>query len=251
MRAITIVLANHKGGCGKTTTTANLGVAFAARSRRVLLIDADPQANLTEAFGHDPTSGLAHALTDPAAAVIHRGLPRDAHLIPCAADLEAAVAAGANQPGFALRLRDLVHHLAPEYDAILIDTPPGLGPLSSMAMLAADYVLVPARPADFDVTGAVKLAALIRTYLAQLNPSLHLLGVLLTQVDRRWRLGHDARRALDAAGIRRLRTEIPFRVRVGHAPRHGAPTTALEPDGAIGAAYDLLASDLIRTVLAR
>ncbi|MDQ3740431.1 MAG: hypothetical protein M3389_05745, partial [Actinomycetota bacterium] len=96
---------------------------------------------------------------------------------------------------------------------------------------------------------ALQLASLVNDGLVRHNPRLRVLGVLVTQVDRRWTLAGDTRRRLQDAGIHRLRVEIPFRVRVGAAPRDGAPTAATQPDGAVGAAYDRLAADLIATVL--
>ena len=248
-RAQVIVLANHKGGCGKTTSTANIGAALAQLGRRVLLIDADPQANLTEAFaltGHEPP--LEQLLADPA--LEPRPSDTTPHVVPCTPGLEATVTSLGRHQAFALSLRDVVEALATHYDTILIDTPPGLGALSSMAMLAADWVIVPARPADFDVGGAIKLAELIRTDLQQSNPRLRLLGVLVTQADRRWTITAETREQLDAAGIRRLRAEIPFAVKVGAAPRAGAPTTITEPDGKVACAYREVARDLIKALAA-
>ena len=255
-RAQVFVLANHKGGCGKTTSTANLGAALAELGARVLLIDADPQANLSEAFGAtDPqTATLEQLLADPDLPCVATQPDitttngRAPDLIPCTEQLEATVSTFAHHEAFALTLNDLVSSVAPAYDAILIDTPPGLGALSSMAMLAADWVIAPARPADFDVGGAVKLADLIATDLRELNPGLRLLGVLVTQVDRRWTITAETRQALDEAGVRRLRHEIPFAVRVGAAPRHGAPTVAIEPDGRVACAYRAVARDLLTII---
>lgn len=141
-------------------------------------------------------------------------------------------------------MRDLVAAYRPDYDYILIDTPPGIQPLTSMAMLAADYVLVPARPADFDITGAVKVADFIDTHIADYNPQLRVLGVLVCQTDRRWRIGQKARDALVEADVEKLEHEIPFAIRVGAAPRYAMPTIALEPDSRVAAAYRLVAQDL-------
>jgi chromosome partitioning protein len=254
--ATVVTLANHKGGCAKTTSVANLGTAFAERGRRVLLIDADPQANLGEAFGISPTvriQRLEDCLIaddcDPGGAIL-LACPGDVDVLPCSAHLEAAVTAHTGHPEFAYRLRDLLQQVVPYYDIVLIDTPPGLGPLSSMAMLASNWVIVPARPADFDVTGAIKIAQLIGGDLRKANPALRLLGVLITQSDKRWTLTADTRQALDRAGVRRLRTEIPIRVGVGSAPRYGAPTFVLKPDGMVAHAYRTLAADLDRTIAA-
>ena len=252
--ATVLTLANHKGGCAKTTSVANLAAAFAERGLRALAIDADPQANLGEAFGI-PASARIDRLenrlitedADPGNAIVCRR-PGEVDVLPCSQHLEAAVTEHARHPDFAYRLQLLVRAVAAAYDVILIDTPPGLGPLSSMAMLASDRVIVPARPADFDVTGAMKIAHLIETDLQHANPRLGLLGVLITQADPRWTLTADTREALDRAGIRRLRTEIPARVHVGAAPRYGAPIFVLNPDGMVAHAYRTLAADLAPTL---
>ncbi len=254
--ATTIVFANHKGGCGKTTSAANTGAALAARGLRVLVIDADPQANLSEAFGIPADvegPRLENTLAVPAEPLLAWTVdltgPAETHggtlgVVPCSALLEQTVTEHAGFSGFPHRLAEEVERSCDDYDAILLDTPPGLGPLSSMAMLAADWIIVPARPADFDVGGALKLADLIRGELASVNPRLQLLGVLMTQVDRRWTLAGDSRDALSAGGVHRLRVEIPFMVRTGAAPRQGAPTVLLEPDCRLSVAYHDLAADL-------
>jgi len=254
----TIAFANHKGGCGKITSVANTGAALASLGRRALVIDADPQANLSEAFGvaadHegprledavDDEGELAPwsvALDDRAG---HGG---QLDLVPCTSRLDEALSRRVADPAAAMLLRDRLTSIGGLYDFVLVDTPPGPTSLSSMALLAADWVVVPARPADFDVGGALKLADLIHTDLRLLNPSLNFLGVLMTQVDRRWTLAGDTREALRTAGVHRLRVEIPFMVRTGAAPRHGAPTVILEPDSRVALAYHELAKDLAATL---
>lgn len=258
-----IAFANHKGGVGKTTGTANLGAALALMGERVLLIDADPQSNLGEAFGvDDPTTPglrLEDVLepaqwsapppvwtmrTDPQTGE-QLQLAGGVHLLPCTAELANTAAALVLQEGAEQRLRNVVALYGEHYDWILIDTPPGLGPLSSMAMLAARWIIVPARPADFDIGGAVKVADLLEHEIVEFNPDVELLGVLVSQADRRWNLGHDTRSALKHAEIARLEVEIPFAVRVGSAPRYAAPTVVLEPDSRVGRAYGRLARQLV------
>jgi chromosome partitioning protein len=253
----TLAFANHKGGCGKTTSVANTSAALAALGFRVLGIDADPQANLSEAFGvgegvEGPRleDSLAEELVLAPWSVPLTGVSaaRGGHLglVPCSAALEAVITGASGRPDFAHALAHGVAALEEPWDFVLIDTPPGLGALSSMAMLAADWVAVPARPADFDVAGALKLSRLVEDELALQNPRLRLLGVLVTQVDRRWTLAEETRARLAAAGVRRLRTEIPFSVRVGAAPRQGVPTVLAEPDSKVSVAYHHLAEDLSR-----
>jgi chromosome partitioning protein len=258
-----IAFANHKGGVGKTTGTANLGAALAQMGERVLLIDADPQSNLGEAFGVDdptmPGLRLEDALepgqwSKPPTVWTTRAdsdtgdempLAGGVHLLPCTAALANIATALVLQEGAEQRLANLVALYDEHYDWILIDTPPGLGPLSSMAMLAARWIIVPARPADFDIGGAVKVADLLEHEIVDFNPDVELLGVLVSQADRRWNLGHDTRSALKHAAIARLDVEIPFAVRVGSAPRYAAPTVVLEPDSRVGRAYQRLARHLL------
>lgn len=261
-----IAFANHKGGVGKTTGTANLGAALAQMGARVLLIDADPQSNLGEAFGVDDAAELGLRLEDvlaeahwdrppPVWTTRHddetgeiQPLAAGVHILPCTAQLADTVALLSMTQGAEGRLRDLAALYDPLYDWILIDTPPGLGALSSMAMLAARWVIVPARPADFDIGGAVKVADLLEHEIAEFNPNVRLLGVLVSQADRRWNLGHDTRGALKRADVPRFDIEIPFAVRVGSAPRHAAPTVVLEPDSRVGRAYTRLARHLVETL---
>lgn len=253
-----IVFANHKGGCSKTTSVANVGAALAQLGRSVVMIDADPQANLSEAFGVEadhPGLRLEDLLDDSLVAARPwqaeelpggrtGGLPGGLALVPCSERLEEVVSARRDAAG-ALGLREVVEAMAPDFDFVLMDTPPGLGPLSSMAMLAAGWVIVPARPADFDVGGAVKVADLVEGQLRELHPELRVLGVLVCQVDRRWALRFETRAALKEAGVARLRAEVPFMVRVGAAPRSGVPTVVSEPRSPVSLAYRQVARDLI------
>ena len=263
-RATVIAFANHKGGCGKTTAVGNLGAALAELGKRVLLIDADPQANLSELFGLAdelaPGTRLEDALvtrpkTAPAAwthqlddAGERVELACGVHVLPCTDELAGVVIDHGAQDGFEYRLRELVDGYSGSYDFVLIDTPPGIQPLTSMAMLAADWVVVPARPADFDVGGAVKVADFIEAQITEFNPDLRVLGVLVGQTDRRWALSRETRQALADSGVGKLRHDIPFATRVGAAPRYGMPTVALEPDGRVAAAYRLVARDIAATL---
>jgi chromosome partitioning protein len=261
-RGFVIVLANHKGGVTKTTSTANLGAMLAEAGRRVLMVDCDPQANLSEAFGwSEELSGerLEDLLTHPGAA--HRYQPPVAlrpdvmpslvwreqlRIIP-ATDALADVAAdlpGIVGDGYQHRLRVVLDALRDQFDVILLDTPPGRGNLSGMAVLAADGLLIPALAADLDVRGAGKLYDLVEGQV----PGLRILGVLITASERRWRITRDATSRMTADSMRVLPVHVPRAVRVASAPRYRAPTAVLEPDSMVSHAYRRLADHLLREV---
>ncbi len=253
--AFVIVLANHKGGVTKTTSTANLGACLAEAGRTVLLVDCDPQANLSEAFGWTedlPGERLEDLLAHPAAAGryappsalqadVAPQLPwRDRlRIIPCTdalADVAADLPASAGY-GWESRLKEILAPLRDRFDFVLLDTPPGLGTVSGMAVLAADGLLIPALPADLDVRGAGKLYDLVEASV----PDLRILGVLIAASDQRWRIARDANDRMTADQMRVLSIQIPRAVRVASAPRYRAPTVVLEPDSMVSHAYRQLA----------
>jgi chromosome partitioning protein len=258
--AFVIVLANHKGGVTKTTSTANLGACLAEAGRTVLIVDADPQANLSEAFGWSedvPGERLEDLLNHPEAAGRHQppaallpdvgpgvGWRERLRIIPCtdaladvAADLPAVVGDGWEQ-----RMAQVLEPLRDRFDLILIDTPPGLGNLSGMAMLAADGLVIPSRPPDLDVRGAGKLYDLVESTL----PHLRILGVLIAASEHRWRVARDAEEQMAAESMTVLPVQVPRAVRVASAPRYRAPTVVLEPDSIVSHAYRQLAEHLVR-----
>jgi chromosome partitioning protein len=260
--ALVVVLANHKGGVTKTTSTANLGAMFAEAGRRVLLVDCDPQANLSEAFGwreDRPGERLEDLLAHPEAlkryvppvAIATAVAPRLAwrerlRIIPATGALAdvAADLPGIVGVGYENRLREVLDPLRDQFDVILLDTPPGRGNLSGMAVLAADGLLIPALAADLDVRGAGKLYDLVEGEI----PGLRILGVLIAASDRRWQITRDAAARMAADHMRVLPVSVPRAVRVASAPRFRAPTAVLEPDSMITHAYRQLAQLLLAEV---
>jgi chromosome partitioning protein len=257
--AFVIVLANHKGGVTKTTSTANLGACMAEAGRTVLLVDSDPQANLSEAFGWTedlPGERLEDLLIHPEGAgrftpplALQPDVAADLswrerlRIVPCtdaladvAADLPANVGEGWEQ-----RLSQVLTPLRPHFDVILIDTPPGLGNLSGMALFAGDGLLIPARPADLDVRGAGKVYDLVESTL----PGLRILGVLIAASEPRWRIARDLGEHMASESMHVLPIHVPRTVRVASAPRYRAPTVVLEPDSLVSHAYRQLAQHLI------
>ncbi len=218
--ATVIAVANHKGGVGKTTTTANLGAALALRGRRVLLIDLDPQGNLTSSFGLEKEGQhtVADALLDrrvplPVVCVPNGsadGLESSEQLsvVPAADALAAAEAQLMNKLGRELRLRDQLLSLEERYDYIVIDTPPSLGVLTVNALVAATRVIIPTEARFFSLQGLKMLEDSIEEIL-YVNPRLEVLGILLSKIDRRLK---EERQVADYVrknwGVRVFATEI-------------------------------------------
>jgi chromosome partitioning protein len=193
--ATIIAVANQKGGVGKTTTTANLGAALALRGRNVLLVDLDPQGNLTSAFGleKDVQQTVAESLLDrrvplPVVEVVNGAAThanaRHLSVVPAAVGLASAEAQLMNKLGRELRLRDQLLSVGDAYDYIMIDTPPSLGVLTINALVAASRVIIPTEARFFSLQGLQMLEESIEEIL-YLNPRLEVLGILLSKMDRR------------------------------------------------------------------
>jgi chromosome partitioning protein len=193
--ATIIAVANQKGGVGKTTTTANLGAALALRGCNVLLVDLDPQGNLTSAFGleKDVQQTVAESLLDrrvplPVVTVAngaaHATDAKHLSVVPAAVGLASAEAQLMNKLGRELRLRDQLLSVSDNYDYIMIDTPPSLGVLTINALVAASRVIIPTEARFFSLQGLQMLEESIEEIL-YLNPRLEVLGILLSKMDRR------------------------------------------------------------------
>ena len=194
--ATVIAVANQKGGVGKTTTTANLGAALALRGKRVLLVDLDPQGNLTSAFGleKDVQQTVAESLLDrrvplPVVSVANGSSDPEAQtrplaVVPAAVGLASAEAQLMNKLGREMRLRDQLLGVDERYDYVMIDTPPSLGVLTINALVAATKVIIPTEARFFSLQGLQMLEESIEEIL-YLNPRLEVLGILLSKMDRR------------------------------------------------------------------
>jgi chromosome partitioning protein len=246
--ARTIVWANHKGGVGKTTGAANTCAAHAETGARVLAVDLDPQGQLGDLFGLEQHPDrprlenvlLRHAAVEEAIVAVGGHL----HVLPCSEGLAEAQFEVAADPDGHRRLQEVLAPLQAGYDYIVLDSPPGIGFWSGMALVTAQWAVIPTLAEDLAVLSCGKIADFIERVVTDANPSLQLLGVVLTQAKpTRWRLMRDTTAQFEADGLCEL-GRIPKQEQVARALRHGRPIVWLEPDGTAARAY----RDVARTI---
>jgi chromosome partitioning protein len=247
-RTEVIVLANQKGGVAKTTTTLNLGVAFAEEGHRVLCIDLDPQGNLTMSQGLNPDT-IQQSMFD---VLVHR-LPleqviekREVDIAVSSIDLAGADMALSSQIG---RERALEKALAPikdRYDYILIDTPPSLGLLTVNAFVAATGVVVPVQTEYLSLRGLVQLENTLAMVRENLNPRAEIVGIVPTMYDKRVTHSREADEILrENFGDLVYSTRIRKTIRFAEAPVKGSSVLAYEPSGEAANMYRDLAKEVL------
>ncbi len=243
-----IAFANQKGGVAKTTTTLNLGVALSERGFRVLLIDLDPQGNLTMSQGLNPDS-IERSLFD---VLVHR-IPmdevivhREVDLAVSSIDLAGAELALSSQIGRERALEKALKPIKERYDYVLIDTPPSLGLLTINAFVAANAVIVPVQCEYLSLRGLVQLENTLQMVRENLNPDVEIEGILATMFDKRTL---HAREAVDILrenfGDLVFNTRIAKTVRYAEAPVKGQSVLLYDSDGEAAALYRDLAKEVL------
>lgn len=220
-----IAVLNQKGGVGKTTTTVNLGAGLARAGKSVLIVDLDPQANATSglSMSSDQKNATSYNILvgkTPAGEAITKTRVENLWLIPSTTSLAAAEQELVNVPSRESVLLQALSAL--EYDFVLIDCPPSLGLLSINALVAAHEVLIPVQTEFYALEGLGLLMQTIQRVQAGLNPSLRLLGVLMTMVDSRNALsGQVIDEVKKHFGELVFKTAVPRNVRLAEAPSFG------------------------------
>ncbi len=247
----TIAIANQKGGVGKTTTAINLAASLAMNRKRVLLIDADPQANATSGLGVEPkqmTSTIYECLVDDypmhsaAVATCVEGLD----IVGSRIDLVGAELELINKGDRENVLRRSIDDVKQTYDYILIDCSPSLGLITVNALTAADSVIIPVQAEYFALEGISKLLNTVRIIKSKLNPDLRIEGFLLTMYDARLRLANQIYEELKSHfGDMVFNTVIPRNIKLSEAPSHGLPAILYDPSSRGATSHTQLARELI------
>ena len=247
-----VAVANQKGGVGKTTTAINVSTSLALEGREVLVVDIDPQANLTSGLGFKgqraPGGTAYEALMTEGAPTSFVLATRVEHLSLMPADRNLTGAEIEMVPMLARerRLQRVLEPLRSQFEFIFIDCPPSLGLLTLNALVAADAVLIPLHCEYFALEGLADLVGTMRRVRGVLNPSLDIEGVLLTMYDDRTNLGQlVARDVRDFFKDKVFNTIIPRNVRLGEAPSHGTPGVLYDTKSRGAAAYIALAREML------
>ena len=246
-----IALANQKGGVGKTTTSMNLAASLATLEKRVLLIDADPQANASSGLGVDSLQvdcTIYNCLTDDVEVreAIYCTDVENLDILPSHIDLVGAEIEMLNRKQRERILRNLLQPVLSDYDYILIDCSPSLGLITVNALTAADSVIIPVQCEYFALEGISKLLNTIKIIKAKLNPSLEIEGFLLTMYDSRLRLANQIYDEVKRH-FRELvfKTVIQRNVRLSEAPSHGLPALHYDADSIGARNYLALAQEIV------
>lgn len=245
-----IVLANQKGGVGKTTTSINLGAALAQAGQRVLLVDIDAQGNATSGSGVDK-SLLEHDSYDviveqtPLHEVIVATDNYD--LVPATIQLSGAEIELAKQPQREYRLKTVLETVRDDYDFILIDNPPALGLMTVNAFTAADAILIPVQTEFYALEGLGQLLNTIELVRQQFNPDLDVAGILLTMYDGRTNLAKQvAQEVRSYFDDKVYDTIIPRSVRLSEAPSYGQAIIDFDPRSVGAQMYNNLAQEVLK-----
>jgi chromosome partitioning protein len=244
-----IAITNQKGGVGKTTSAINLAASLAAKNKKVLIIDCDPQGNASTGSGIDKHAiefGLQHLLLKECD--IQQTIIQTAHgyaIIPTNGDLTATEVQLVQIPERASILKHALTPILKHYDYIIFDCPPALNTLTLNTLVAATKLLIPMQCEYFALEGLASLIATLQQVQLHLNPKLTLLGILRTMYDARNRLSAEISKQLQEYFPNKVfKTSIPKNIKLAEAPSHGRPAINYAKSSSGAKAYMVLAEEI-------
>ena len=250
--AYVISIVNQKGGVGKTTTAVNLGAFLAKKRKKVLIIDLDPQGNATSGYGFDKTE-LENTVYDllvneeDISTVIASTSVFNVDICPANINLAGAEVELVSAISRETILRRAIEPVLDKYDYIIIDCPPSLGLLTINALAACEGVIVPIQGEYYALEGLTQLIDTINMIKKKLNPSIGILGVVITMHDRRTQLTKQVVEEVQKYfGDKVFNTFIPRNVRLAEAPSHGQTIDEYDAKSKGSLAYQALANEVIK-----
>ncbi|WCM43604.1 ParA family protein (plasmid) [Flavobacterium sp. CBA20B-1] len=242
-----ISVSNHKGGVGKTTSSVNIGAALNLLKKKVLLIDLDPQANLSQSLGISTENKTVYGSLRGEYPLTPFEYKKGFDVVPSTLDLSGAEIELASEPGREQILKELIEPIASKYDFILIDCPPSLGLLTLNSFVASNHIIVPIQAQYLALQGVVKLIEVIKKIQSRLNKNLQLTGLFVTQYDKRKVLNKNILESLDENFNKLLfKTQIRDNVSIAEAPVSKQDIISYNPKSYGSEDYKNLAKEIIK-----
>lgn len=253
-----IICANQKGGVAKSTSVVNIGIGLARLGKKVLVIDNDPQGSLTEALGYPQPDKIEITLAtimewvlneeefDLDAGILHHEEGID--LMPANIELSGVETSLIGIMSSETVLREYVEMIRDKYDYILIDCSPNLGQLTLNALVAADEVIIPVQAAYLPIKGLEQLLKTISRVKRKMNPSLNIMGILITMVDYRTVYANEITEILYqhyGNNIHIFEEVIPMSVRAAEAAAEGVSIYTHDPKGKVSSAYEIITKEVV------